>query len=572
MSSRSSLTKQSINAVKWSAFGNIARYGLQLAAQIVLARLLGSANYGLFALGLTVLGFSNMLANFGLAWGLVQAQDLNEEDVRFVFTWQLVSGLIAALTLYLLASTIAAFFNDVRLESIVEWLSLACIISAANAPASNLLRRKLDFKSINLIEISSYIIGYIVIGVPLAYNGAGVWSLVTAWLIQAFCALIFSFIRCPHPIKPLFWHQGASTLVGVGSTVFVTNICNWLLNNLDRTLLGRFLNVQSVGLYSVGYNLANTPNSLLIGALQPAFLAAGARIQSDSDRLRSAYLSVLASIWILILPMFIMLAILAQDLVGLLYGSAWLSSGMVLAILALSMPAYITWGMSTPILWNTGRKHWESLLQLPILVAAGLAYFNFASQGVVMVTLIAAGTLLARAIVITSAACHLLKIALKDLVGFAIRGIAMATLASAGTLAGCEIGRITGIAMTPIITLLGFDFSQMAGAAHFYALLAGVPMGCGVLIATSLIYPRLLGSEVIKMLGRFSPSLLGFLERRLHSTITPRYALLVGMFISCGILIAPTIVYPPLSERALLQVLERFSESLFTLAKGNLEK
>ena len=151
MSSRSSLTKQSINAVKWSAFGNIARYGLQLAAQIVLARLLGSANYGLFALGLTVLGFSNMLANFGLAWGLVQAQDLNEEDVRFVFTWQLVSGLIAALTLYLLASTIAAFFNDVRLESIVEWLSLSCIISAANAPASNLLRRKMDFKSINLL-------------------------------------------------------------------------------------------------------------------------------------------------------------------------------------------------------------------------------------------------------------------------------------------------------------------------------------------------------------------------------------------------------------------------------------
>ena len=569
MTSRSSLTKQSISAVKWSAIGNIARYGLQLGAQIVLARLLGSANYGLFALGLTVLGFSNMLANFGLAWGLVQAQDLSEEDIRFVFTWQLVSGLIAALGLYLLAPTIAGFFNDDRLESIVEWLSLASVISAATAPASNLLRRKLDFKSINIIEVSSYSIGYIVIGVPLAYNGAGVWSLVSAWLIQAFCALVFSFIRCPHPIKPLFWHPGASALVGVGSTVFVTNICNWLLNNLDRTLLGRFLNVQSVGLYTVGYNLANTPNSLLIGALQPAFLAAGARIQSESDRLRSAYLSVLASIWILILPMFIMLAILAQDLVGILYGSAWISSGMVLAILALSMPAYITWGMSTPILWNTGRKHWESLLQLPILVGAGLAYFNFASQGVVVVTLVAASTLLARAIVITSAACHLLKIGFQDLVGFAMRGIAMAALAAVGTLAGCEIGRITGIAMTPIITLFGFDFSQIAGAAHFYALLGGVPVGCGVLIATSLIYPRILGSEVIKMLGRFSPSLLAFLERRLQTTTISSYVLLVSVLIGGVALIAPPVIYPRLLEST-LQILKHSSQPLSALVDGRL--
>ena len=95
-------------------------------------------------------------------------------------------------------------------------------------------------------------------------------------------------------------------MAGVGYTVFATNICNWLLNNLDRTLLGRFLNVQTVGLYTVGYNLANTPNALFIGALQPAFLAAGARIQSEPGRLRSTYLSVLASVWILILPMFVL--------------------------------------------------------------------------------------------------------------------------------------------------------------------------------------------------------------------------------------------------------------------------
>jgi lipopolysaccharide exporter len=567
MSSRGNLTEQSVSAVKWSAFGNVARYSLQLGAQIVLARLLGPENYGLFALGMTVMTFSNMLANFGLAWGLVQAQDLTEEDVRFVVTWQLISGTAAAIGLYLLAPAIASFFNEARLESIVKWLSLACLINAATAPAGSLLRRKLDFKSINIIEVTSYIVGYIIIGVPLAYNSAGVWALVTAWLAQALCALLLNFIRCPHPIKPLFWYEGASAMVGVGNTVFITNICNWLLNNLDRTLLGRFLNAQTVGLYTVGYNLANLPNTLFIGALQPAFLAAGARVQSEPGRLRSAYLSVLASVWILIMPMFILLAIIAQDLVGILYGSAWISSGVVLAILALSMPAYITWGMSTPILWNTGRKHWESILQLPVLLVAGLAFFSLASQGVVMVAIVAACTLLARAIVITSAACYLLKIGLRDLFGFAIRGIAMASIAAAGTLAGVEVGHITENAMTPFVmatgAFAGIEVSQIVNLTHFYELFGGIFIGCGVLIATPLMFPRLLGMPVIQMLKRFSPLLFAFLDRRLRSTSTSRaYVLLAGVLIGCSILIAAPLMSPRLLE---LPVIQRFSSPLFAI-------
>lgn len=546
MTSLTNLTKQSVSAVKWSAFGNVARYGLQLGAQIVLARLLGPENYGLFALGMIVLTFSNMLADFGFAWGLVQTQNLSEKDIRFVFTWQLISGTVAAVCLYTLAPLVANFFNEPRTESIIQWLSLVCLIQAVSAPSRNLLRRNLDFKWANIIEITSYSIGYIAIGIPLAFYGAGVWSLVAAWITQALFTLLFSAIRRPHSIKLLFWYEGASDMTGVGYTVFGTNICNWLLNNFDRILLGRLLNAHTVGLYSVGYNLANTPNSLFIGALQPAFLAAGARIQSEPNRLRNAYLSVLASVWIIILPMFVLLAVIAQDLVAVLYGSDWVSTGMVLTILALAMPAYITWAMSTPILWNTGRKHWESLLQLPILFVAGFAFFKLAGQGVVMAATVAACTLLIRAIVITSAACRQLKVLPQDLFGFAIRGFAMASLAAAGGFAGAEVGRI-------------------ANAPHLYALAGGLLIGSSVLIATSLMYPRILGVPVVQMLGRFSPALFAFLDRRLRSNSTHSYALLACVFIGCSVFIATPLIYPRLLGVPVIQMLERFSPPLVAL-------
>ena len=491
MSTRSDLTRKGVATVKWNAAGTVARYGLQFIAQIVLARLLGPENYGLFAIGMIVLMFAHFLADFGFAWGLVQSQELNEEDVRFVFTWQLVSGTLVAAGLYAAAPWIAWYFSEPRVESIVQWLSAACVIHALAAPSTNLLRRSMDFRAINIIQIVSYSVGYLAIGIPLAYHGAGVWSLVAAWLVQALCALVLSFGRRPHSLKPLLWYHGASAQWNIGITVFATNICNWLLNNIDRIMLGRFVNPHAVGLYVVGYNLATTP-ALLIGSVQPAFLAAGARIQSEPHRLRRAYLSVVATIWVLIAPLFVVLAIVAPDLVSLLYGGAWESSGIVLAILALSMPAYVTWGMSTPILWNTGRKHYESMLQVPVLVAAAFAYYLLAGAGVVIVALITAGVLLARAVVITTVACRRLQIGARDLLASATRGSTMVLLAALGAYAGVELGHLAAM-------------PQLGG------LLGGGVAGLSLLAIAGLMFPQLLGPAVLEMLGRFHPTLPGWL-------------------------------------------------------------
>lgn len=508
------INKQSVSAVKWSALGSIAQYGLSLGAQIVLARILGPENYGLFAMGTIVLTFSNFFSNFGFAWGLIQIQDLIEEDVRFVFTWQLITGAAIAAGLYYLSPVVAGYFNEPRVEPIVRWLSLACVLTAITAPAGNLLRRDLDFRWLNIIQIISYSIGYLGVGIPLAYHDAGVWALVAAWLTQSFVMLVMTFVRHPHSLKPLFWYNRAKVMSGVGITVFITNICNWALNNIDRIFLGRFLDSHAVGLYTVGYNLATTPNNLLIGAFQPAFLTAGARLQSEPERLRRAYLPVIATVWILIAPLFILFAIIAPDLIGFLYGSAWQPTALVLSILALSMPAYITWAMSTPILWNTGRKHFESLLQLPVLAMTGYALYRFADRGIVVVALIAGACLFVRALVITTAACRRLNISAFALLPLFIRGVAVTGLVAAGTLGGIKLGVAASVyaethfdRLAPLVSGINLDINIAAATAYLLPLLGGVFIGGISLLAIMFILPRLLGNEVLGMLNRFSPRL-----------------------------------------------------------------
>jgi len=484
--SGSNLQKQSISAVKWSAIGTTTRYVLQLGAQVVLARLLGPDNYGLFAMGLLVMTLTSFIADCGLAWGLVQQPEVTDETIRFTFTWQFITGSLATILLFTFSGEIAGYFREARAEPIIRWLSLACVISSATTPATNLLRRQLDFKWINIVQVASYVVGYIGVGIPVALSGGGALSLVAAWLVQAACALVMTYWRCRHSLRPLLWFQGALDLGKVGGAVVGTNLCNWLLTNLDRTIMARYLSAYAVGNYAAGYNLANIPNNLFISALQPAFLAAGARLQDDVARLKEAYLSILATIWVLIAPLFTLLAVLAPDVILTIYGDKWTQAGAVLRVLALAMPAYISWAMSTPVLWNTGKKQWESLLQLPVILVSAVLLYRYASAGPLTVAVIAAFVFHLRAAVMITAACTRAAIRIGDLAPYILRSFLICALSGVSAALVANLLHPTG--MLPVVRTV------IAGSAGLAAIALLVRLA-----------PNVLGDRVKSMLSRFIP-------------------------------------------------------------------
>jgi O-antigen/teichoic acid export membrane protein len=486
------VSRKGVSAVKWSAASSLTRTALQIVGQVFLARRLGPDIYGIFSIGLVVFTFSNFLATFGFSWALLQLVDLREDDIRFSFTWQLASGVAAALALYFLAPLLAGYFHDVRVRPVIQWLAVACVLNAAASPAFNLLMRDLNFRATGLVDVVSYTLGYIAVGIPLAWAGAGVYSLVAAWLVQSSVKLVGSFLLRPHSVRPLFWYDRVATMLSVGSTVFVTNLGNWFLDNLDRLLIGRLLDARAVGLYNVGYNLANRPNSLLVNALQPAFFSASARLQGDPRRIQQAYLQVVATIWVVVAPLFVLLSFISIDLVRLLYGPSWTPAGGVLTTLFLAMPLYVTWGASTPVLWNTGRKHYESLLQLPLLFMAVCAFYYFAPIGIHAAALVTAGLLASRGLVVSVAAFRAVGLRLSDLLPYLLRSALLSTLAAAGAWLGQYI-----------TVPLGHPFVSLISAC-LVALVLVLSVVCAL--------PVVLGSHPRVMVVRFIPKLKRFLS------------------------------------------------------------
>jgi lipopolysaccharide exporter len=392
-----------------------------------------------------------------------------------------------------LAPVLADYFREPRAQWVIEWLSVACLLGAAAAPAGYLLQRDLNFRAVGLLQVGSYAAGYLAVGVPMALSGWGLTSLVASWLVQATTLLVGSYALKPHSLRPLFWYPEAGSSVGIGRTVFFTNIVNWLLNNLDRMLVGRLLNTEALGLYNMAYNLATLPNTLLVGALQPAFMAAGARLKDELARLGRVYFQMMSTIFVLGLPAFVFLALVSNDLVRLLYGPQWTAAGEVLSILFLSMPAYVVWGLSTPVLWNTGRRHYEYALQIPLVGLGAMGFYFFAGQGIRAAATVAAVLLVLRGIVISTAAIRALGLHGSTFLPHAARGLLLSALFCGGVLsAQWAVARFE----MPLLSLVASVF------AVFFPL---------ALLLT--LCPQVLGDQAAAMVLRFVPSLESFLKR-----------------------------------------------------------
>jgi lipopolysaccharide exporter len=479
------LGARSLTAVLWGSGGAVTRILLQFGSQVILARILGPEQYGLFAIGAIVVSFSNFFADVGFAYGLIQKKTVESFDLRFVTTWQFIIGSLVTLAVALASNQIAQFFGDNRASNVVQMLAIICLINAMAAPSLNMLKRGLDFKRIQIAQLLAYIIGYIAVGIPMAIYGWQVWAMVAAWMVQSVVMLLamYAFIR--HPVKPLFWYNEGASMARYGATVLATNLINWLINNIDRVIVGRVFSSKDIGMYVTSYNMLYNPTTSLLGILQPVFFSASSRLIEDKGRIATGYKSLVGCVALFVLPAFVGLSVVSHTFALALYGEAWRSLGDTLRPLALAMPLFLLWGLTTPLLWTAGDAAREFKSQLPLAIVWIGAAWLAAQVSLGAVGWAVFGLFLCRFVVILRSAVALLNLNVAFLWAAARGGVALSI--------GC--GLVLAIA------------DQTLQAMHLVAwprLVINVVLGGATMLASLRFIPGLIGSDVAPVIQKIA--------------------------------------------------------------------
>jgi PST family polysaccharide transporter len=237
-----------------------------------------------------------------------------------------------------------------------------------------------------IIEIISLVIS-VAIGIGMALRGYGYWALV-GMTISAPCVSTVCVWRAAGwiPGRPRRG-VGILSMLRFGGIVTLNGLIVYLAYNLEKVLLGRYWGAESVGIYGRAFQLINLPTANLNSAAGGVAFAALSRLQEEPERLKNYFLKGYSLILALTLPLTLVCALFADDLIFVLLGPKW--HGAVAAFRLLT-PTILVFALINPFAWllfsvgMVGRSLKIALVLVPLVISGYVIGLPYGPNGVAL--------------------------------------------------------------------------------------------------------------------------------------------------------------------------------------------
>jgi O-antigen/teichoic acid export membrane protein len=340
--------------LSWTIVDIWGRQALNLAVFVVLARLLTPEAFGLVALAAVFVLFAQVFVDQGLGDALIQRPELTRRQIDTAFWVAMATGSGLTLAGVLLAIPIAAVLQQPDLQPILQVLSLTLVLAAPTSIQTGLMRRELAFRSLALRALAAAVGGGVV-GVVMALWGAGAWALVGQQVAASLISVVALWRLSPwRPAWQVSWTDFRQ-LFSFGANVVGSDTLRYFSRNTDNLLIGVVLGPIPLGFYAVAYRILDVTQTVLVNVARKITFPAFSRLQGDRDRMRAAYLRVSRASSFVILPGYIGLALVAPELIVLLFGHRWAESGPVAGVLLLIGPVLSVGAFSDSMLNAAGH-------------------------------------------------------------------------------------------------------------------------------------------------------------------------------------------------------------------------
>ena len=360
----SSIASKSIHGILWSAIERFSLQGVQFLIGIVLARLLSPSDFGMIGMMSIFMSVSQTFIDCGFSSALIRQKEVSAKDYGTTFLINFFISLLTFLILFFTAPFIAKFYNTQELELVLQVFSTTLIINALFAVHNVKLMRKVDFKTQSKASICAATISGAV-GITLAYNDFGVWSLV----IQAICNSVMNLILLTLLLKwfptPKFSSKSFHNFFGFGSKILIASLISSIYSNIYNIVIGKKFSAATLGYYTRADQMGQLPSQNIAGILSRVTYPILSQLQDDTDRLRSVYIKYLQLSCFVIFPLMMGLAALAKPLIILLLGEKWVPSVILLQILCFGLMLDPICNINLNLLYVKGRS--DLVLKIEII-------------------------------------------------------------------------------------------------------------------------------------------------------------------------------------------------------------
>jgi len=304
----------------WSVVSSFAPAAFGMLVFLATSRVLTPAEFGLVAFAASIATLGTAIAPAGFGEALVQRANIDHRHLDTVFWLCVGTALVIYAVLVVAAFPVSAQMGQPVLLALIPFIGARVIFDMAAAVPNSLLIRSMSFKKLairtgaaSLVAAASCLL--------LLWLGFGLWAL-------AFSQLASAIVLCVGAMITARWIPGFSfdmdalrDLRSFG--IFASGNRLITMLSVDQVLIGALLGPAGLGIYSFARRIFQILSDLITGALGSVSYSLLSSMQHEHDKMREAYLFATFVSSVISFPVFVGLALVADDLVPFAFGQNW---------------------------------------------------------------------------------------------------------------------------------------------------------------------------------------------------------------------------------------------------------
>lgn len=387
MAKQKSLKQKAAAGMVWTAFQKYSHMVIQFISGIILARLLTPYDYGCIGMLSIFMVLAEAFIDGGFGSALIQKKQPTQVDYSTIFWWNIAMAVVMYAILFLCAPLISRFYNIPLLSDVLRVQALVLFIYALNIIQRNQLRKKLNFKLLSIVSVTTSIIA-LCVTIIMAYKGFGVWALVAQnLLVAAIPSLVFWFYVKWRPIWTFSW-KSLKELFSFGFYMFLGHLLNQFGQKIQGLLIGKVYTPATMGYYSKAEGTEKLASQSISSIMTQITYPLFAKVQDDKAALSNIIKRMTMTLAYITFPLMFILLLCAKPIFVLLYSDRWLQSvpyfqvlciaGLAGCLQSVNLQSIAAIGKSKLLFW------WTLFKRIVGIGAVVLGLFWFGMKGLLI--------------------------------------------------------------------------------------------------------------------------------------------------------------------------------------------
>jgi len=371
----------------WQFSNTIVVVVSQIVCNAIIARYVSKVEFGIMALTNAFINFACFFSEAGMGDALIQRKEIEPEHKNASFFCSVLFSVVIYFILYFTAPLISTFYDNPVVKTdlfynegpiltpVLRILGLSFIFLSLGSASLSLLMKNFRFKQIFFSD-SLTLLASNILGVVLAINHWGVWSLVYSILFYNVARLILVWILEPIPlwIGATLRHWKDLFNYGVGLTL--VRLYNFISSFGIMLEIGKVAPLKTLGIFERSYRITNIPVRYLGDMINKVMMPFMVKINDEDDKLFAFFYRAMAFSNAMLLPISVFCFVFCRPLVLILLGSKWTDAVIPMQILFLSLPFRITTKISDILMRvkNLVYKNANRKLQYVIVVCVSIFF------------------------------------------------------------------------------------------------------------------------------------------------------------------------------------------------------